>query len=114
MTKIIKKELSKEENKMDQKSNPFKSDLYSWNPTKKERGSIRRKRDSLIKGIMDSHQNKDLDKRNDLIKEFKGFYKKNYLRNDYSFESLSYKNIKESGRELIGDFLSHIKRWKIK
>jgi len=94
-------------------NNDFKSDLYSFNPSKKERTILRGKRDRLIIRILKSNEDKDLKKRNEIIKEFKDFYSKNYLINDYSINSLS-RNSNESSKEFLNDFLNQIKKWKIK
>lgn len=103
---------SKESSKGDSKKE-FKSSLYSWNPSKSDRSRLRRNRDSFINRIMDLNQKKEIEKRNDLLKEFNEFYKKEYLLNDYSLESLGFKNMKDDKKESIEDFLSHYRRWKI-
>lgn len=108
---IIEKSIDKGNSQSSKKE--FKSELYSWNPSKKERGGLRRKRDSFIRKIMNHNEKKSIDLRNEEIENFKEFYKKNYLKNDYSLESLSSSNSKESNKEFIQDFLNHLKRWKI-
>lgn len=90
----------------------FNSNLYSFNPTKKERSQLRRQRDSFIKSILRYNEEKNLEKRNEKIEEFKAFYKEKYLLNDYSLGSLSQSPMKSSN-EIIEDFLNQLKRWKV-
>lgn len=121
-SKESKKEIQSIESKLDQsnsndslkdsKGDGFQSDLYSFNPSKRERSKLRSKRDRLIKSIMKSNEDKNIEDRNSKIENFKEFYKKNYLKNDYSHDSISRSN-HPSSREFIEDFLSHLKRWKI-
>lgn len=88
------------------------SDLYISNPSKYQRGRLRSKRDSFIRKIFKFNEEKDIENRNKMIEEFKNFYKKEYIKNDYSHDSLSRSN-HPSTRENIEEFLSHLKRWKI-
>jgi len=109
---------SKKESKGDEGSSngsSFKSQLYSWNPNKSQRGGLRRKRDSYIKRILSLNEKKDIKGRNELMIEFnEEFYQKNYLLNDFSLGSLGFKNMGIDSRENLENFLSISRRWKIK
>lgn len=113
------KDSNKESNnkELDKKNDPikksFKSELFTWNPNKSQRSKIRRTRDSLIRSIMRFNDNKDIESRDKKIVEFHSFYKKNYLRNDYSLESISYKNRDRDSEEFLSSFMDFIKKSKL-
>ena len=119
-----KKINSKESKKIDEinidksikdSSNQFKSDLYiSYNgsPSKSQRSKLRNQLSGYMKRIIKFNESKDQVKRNEEIERFKEFYKENYKNNDYSIRSLYYGSSNSSQYEMIGDFLSQLKRLK--
>lgn len=77
---------------------------------KPERTAIRKKRDSLIKGIISAGSDKG--KASEAIKAFKDFYKSVYMVTDFSPESLAASNADEDTKANIKLALEVIKRSK--
>lgn len=91
------------------KSQKGKSSLYKIEVNTKLRRELRDERNLLIMDILNNSKNPKIQ-----IENFDKFYKKTYLLNDYSLDSISSKNSDKNTKEFLKLGLELIKRFKAK
>lgn len=108
--------------KASKKESKKASDLFNdkvYGPLSKDkkkafRTKVRKKRNKLLKGIIEAHKAKKVKDKKALIADFISFYKESYALNDFSPLSLHATNADDDTKAMIKEALGIIKRTKIK
>lgn len=111
---LTKKEIKIEKNKGN-KDVLYKfqlNDKLSTDKQKKERMRLRRERNKFLNNIIFYFNENNTSETKKEIKNFIDFYKKEYVKNDFSFESLSANNSDDETKIKIKVVLQLIKKFK--
>lgn len=91
------------------KTTSKKFELYTFKTNKSDRQKLRNELKKFTINIFSIVETKDENKIKSFISDFLEFYKKNYKKNDFSLDSLSYPNRDKDTEERILNFLDLFK-----